>query len=129
MVVESDYTAAAFGSPDGPVLAEVAVVLGPQLILCIVTVVVAVERLTSIIRRVVFCKCFYHVELDEGVLGEAVESEIGAAGEVALCGVVDNTAWMLADVFSSDQMEDEQIWASFLALASHEVTSKTEYPV
>lgn len=43
MVVESDGAAAAVGPADGPVLAEIAVVLGPQFVLGAVAVVVAVE--------------------------------------------------------------------------------------
>ena len=92
MVVESDGTAAAVRPSDRPVLAEVAVVLGPELVLGTVAVVVAVERLASIVGRVVLCERFYDVELDEGVLGEAVESEIGVARRIVLRGVVNDTA-------------------------------------
>jgi len=91
VVVESDGTAAAVGSPDGPVLAEVAVVLGPQFVLGAVTVVVAVERLACVIRRVVVRERFYDVELDEWVLREAVKSEVGVAGGVVFRGIVDDT--------------------------------------
>jgi len=92
VIVESDGAATAACPPDGPVLAEIAVVLGPQLILGTVAVVVAVERLASIVGRVVLCERFYDVELDEGVLGEAVESEIGVARRIVLRGVVNDTA-------------------------------------
>ena len=102
MVVESDRTAAAAGSPDRPVLAEVAVVLGPQFVLGTVAVVVAVERLASVVGRVVFCESLDDVKLDEGVPGEAIESEVGVAGRVVLRGVVDDTALMSADALSSD---------------------------
>lgn len=105
MVVESDRTAAAVGSPDRPILAEVAVVLGPQFVLGTVAVVVAVERLARVIGWVVVCKCFYDVEFDEWVLGEAVKSEVGVAGWVVFRGVVDNSAWMSVDAFLSDQVE------------------------
>ena len=100
VVVESDGTAAAACPPDRPVLAEVAVVLGPQLILGTVAVVVAVERLASIVGRIVLCKSFDNVELDEWVLGEAVKSEVGVAGGVVFRSVVDDTALVLADMLS-----------------------------
>ena len=129
MVVESDSTATAACPPDRPVLAEVAVVLGPQLILGTVAVVVAVERLASIVGRIVLCESFDNVELDEWVLGEAVKSEVGVAGGVVFRSVVDDTALVLADVLSSGQVEDEQIRASFIALASDKVPPRTEHPV
>lgn len=44
-----------------------------------------------------FCECFDNVELDEGILREAVESEVGVAGGVVFRGVVDDTVWTLAD--------------------------------
>ena len=91
VVVESDCAAAAVGSPDGPVLAEVAVVFGPQFVLGAVAVVVAVEGLACVIGGVVVCERFYDVELDERVLGEAVKGEVGVARGVVFRGVVDDT--------------------------------------
>lgn len=76
-----------------------------------------------------FCERFYDVELNERVLGEAVESEVRVAGGVVFRGVVDDTAWMSADESSSDRVEDEQVRASFVALASDEVASRAEHPV
>jgi hypothetical protein len=45
----------------------------------------------------VFCECFDNVEFDEGVLGEAVESEVRVAGGIVFRGVVDDTVRTLAD--------------------------------
>lgn len=98
MVVESDGATTAVGPSDRPVLAEIAVVFGPQFVLGAVAVVVAVERLACVIRGVVVCEGFDDVELDEWVLGEAVEGEVGVAGGVIFRRVVDDTVWGSADV-------------------------------
>jgi hypothetical protein len=57
--------------------------------------------LAGVVGWVVLCECFNNVELDEWVLGEAVESEVGVAGGVVVCGVVDDTIWISADGASS----------------------------
>lgn len=103
MVVESDGAATAVGPSDRPVLAEIAVVLGPQFVLGAIAVVVAVERLACVIRGVVVCEGFDDVELDEWVLGEAVEGEVGVAGGVIFRRVVDDTVWGSADVSLASQ--------------------------
>lgn len=91
---------------------------------------VAVEGLAGVIRGVVFCERFDDVELDEWVLGEAVEGEVGVAGGVVFRCVVDDTMWRSADVSLAFQgRKNEQIWASFVAFASDEVASRTELPV
>jgi hypothetical protein len=114
VVVECDGAAAAVGSPDGPVLAEVAVVLGPQFVLGAVAVVVAVERLACVIRRIVVCERFYDVELDEWVLREAVKSEVGVAGGVVFRGVVDDAALMSAHVLVVSGPGGERTDSGFL---------------
>jgi hypothetical protein len=73
MVVESDGTAAAVRAADGKILAQVAVVFGPELVLGAVAAVVAVEAVGGVVGGVVGCEGFYYVEFDKGVLGEAVE--------------------------------------------------------
>jgi len=98
VVVESDGAAAAVGPTDRPVLAEVAVVFGPEFVLGAVAVVVAVETLAGVVGGVVCGEGFDDVEFDEGVLGEAVEGEVGVAGGVVFCGVVDDTVWRSVDV-------------------------------
>ena len=54
--------------------------------------------MAGVFRGVVFCERFDDVELDEWVLGEAVEGEVGVAGGVVFRGVVDDTAWMSVNV-------------------------------
>lgn len=76
MVVESNGAAAAVRPSDRPVLAEVAVVFGPELVLGAVAVVVSKERLAGVVRRVVCCEGLYDVELNEGVLRESIQGEI-----------------------------------------------------
>lgn len=95
MVVERDRPASAVRSANGPVLSQGTVILRPQLVLSAVRVVVAVERVASVVGGVVFCECLYDVELDERVVGEAVESKVGVAGWVVVCCVVHDTVWRL----------------------------------
>lgn len=76
MVVESDGAAAAVGPSDRPVLAEVAVVFGPELVLGAVAVVVSEERLAGVVGGVVCCERLYDVELNERVLRESIQGEI-----------------------------------------------------
>lgn len=73
MVVESDCAGAAVGAAHGPVLAQVAVVFRPELVLGSVGVVVAVEGLACVVRGVVGGEGFDHVKFYKGVVGEAVE--------------------------------------------------------
>jgi hypothetical protein len=89
VVVESNRAAATVGPADGEVLAEVAVVFGPELVLGAVAGVVAVEAVGGVVGGVVGCEGFDDVEFDEGVVGEAVEGEVGVSGGVVGCGVVD----------------------------------------
>ena len=49
---------------------------------------VAVEAVAGIVGGVVGCKRFDDVEFDEGVLGEAVEREVGVSCGVVVGGVV-----------------------------------------
>jgi hypothetical protein len=89
MVVESNRTAPAVGPADGKVLAEIAVVFGPELVLGAVGGVVAVEAVGGVVGGVVGCEGFDDVEFDEGVLGEAVQGEVGVSCGVVVGGVVD----------------------------------------
>ena len=49
---------------------------------------VAVEAVAGIVGGVVGCEGFDDVEFDEGVLGEAVEREVGVSCGVVVGGVV-----------------------------------------
>lgn len=49
------------------------------------------------------CEGFDDVELDEWVLGEAIEREIGVAGGVVFRRVVDDTVWRSVDVLLAGQ--------------------------
>ena len=88
MVIESNGAAAAVRTADGEVLAQVAVVFGLELVLGAVGGVVAVESVGGVVGGVVGCEGFDDVEFDKGVLGEAVEGEVGVSGGVVVGGVV-----------------------------------------
>jgi hypothetical protein len=93
MIVERNGTTATIGPSDGPVLTKVAVVLGPELVLGTVTVVVAVEGMARIIRRIVLCKRLDDIELYSWVAREAIESKIGVALGIVVGGIVDHATW------------------------------------
>ena len=76
MVIESNSATAAIGSPNGPILAKVTVVLGPELVLCSIAIVIAVEGLCRIVRRIVLCKRLHNVEFYSWVACEPVQSQI-----------------------------------------------------
>lgn len=90
VVIEGDGSAAAVCSPDGPVLAKVAVVFGPQLVLCAIAVVVAVEGLAGVVGGVVLGEGFHNVEFYPWVAGEAIEGKVGVSLRVVVGCVVDH---------------------------------------
>jgi hypothetical protein len=93
VVVESDGAAPAVRAADGEVLAQVAVVFGPELVLGAVGGVVAVEAVGGVVGGVVGCEGFDDIEFDKGVLGEAVEGEVRVAGWVVVGSVVYYSGW------------------------------------
>ena len=68
VVVESNCAAAAVCATDGEVLAQVAVVFGPEFVLGAVGGVVAIEAVGGVVGRVVGCEGFDDVKLDERVV-------------------------------------------------------------
>jgi hypothetical protein len=93
MVIESDGATPAVCPSDGEVLAQVAVVFGPQLVLGAVGGVVAVEAVGGVVGGVVGCEGFDDVEFDKRVLGEPVEGEVGVSGGVVVGSVVYYSGW------------------------------------
>lgn len=125
MVVEGDGTATAICPADREILAKVAIVLGPELILSAVAVVVAIERMACVIRGVVFRESFVDVELHTRVTGEAVESEVGVALGVVGCSVVDHADEQLALHIRTKGAFDQQVLVSSVALANDKVSTSS----
>ena len=129
VVVESDGAAAAVGPADGKVLAQVAVVFRPQLVLGAVAGVVAVEGMAGVIGGVVGRKGFDDVEFDKGVVGETVEGQVGVSGGVVGCGVIYHSlrgwlaGWLDGWMMWWVKRVDEQILASTVAFAGDEVAA------
>lgn len=129
VVVEGDGAAAAVRSTNGPVLAEVAVVLGPELVLGAVAVVVAVERLGGVVGWVMSGEGFDDVELDSRVAGEAVESKVRVASRVVFSRVIDNPKQGSAREGFARQRVNSQVLASPIAFSSNKVAARAQNPV
>lgn len=74
MVVEGDGATAAIRPPDREVLAQVAIVLGPELVLSAIAVMVAVERMGCVVGRIVRGEGIHNIEFYARIAGEAIES-------------------------------------------------------
>jgi hypothetical protein len=95
VVVERDSSSAAICPTDGKVLAEVTVVLGPELVLGAVAGVVAVEGVACVVGGVVLGESFVYVELHAWVACEAIEGKVGVALRVVVCSVIDDAkTWL-----------------------------------
>lgn len=90
MIVERDSPSAAIRPTDGKVLAEVTVVLGPELVLGAVAGVVAVEGVACVVGGVVLGESFVYVELHAWVAREAIEGKVGVTLRVVVCRVIDH---------------------------------------
>jgi hypothetical protein len=99
MVVEGDGTSATIRPPNREVLAKITVVFGPELVLCAVAGVVAVEGVAGVVGGIVLGECVHDVEFYAGVACEAVEGEVGVSLGVVVGGVIDHTdACMFSEV-------------------------------
>jgi hypothetical protein len=95
VVVESDSSSAAIRPTNGKVLAEVTVVLGPELVLGAITGVVAVEGVACVVGGVVLGESFVYVELYAWVACEAIEGKVGIALRIVVCRVIDHAdTWL-----------------------------------
>jgi predicted MFS family arabinose efflux permease len=84
--------------------------------------VVAVEAVAGIVGGVVGCKRFDDVEFDEGVLGEAVEREVGISCGVVVGGVVyDSWGWSACGWWWDGVGGCLQVLASAVAFTGDEV--------
>lgn len=89
MVGKRDSSTAAVGPSHGPVLPQITVVFGPELVLSSVAVVVSEEGVAGVVRWVVLGEGLNDVELDARVAGKAVEGKVRVSLGIVVGGVVD----------------------------------------
>jgi hypothetical protein len=96
VVIESDGPTTPVRPAHRKILAEVAVVLGPELVLGAIAIVVAVERVACIVGWVVLGECLDNVKLYARIACEAIKSKVRVSLRVVVGSIVDHAEIYLA---------------------------------